>query len=432
MRKPTAFLLTFLMPFTMVLADATDDPSPGTQEAAEIPAAPEPQPESVPQPETPAEQPKDPIQAFTGKVNKNKVRIRAQASLESPIVKELNKGDVFIVVDETDDFYAIQPPVGTKGYVFRTFILDNVVEGNHVNVRLHPDVDSPVIAQLSGGDRVDGVISPHNNKWMEITPPATTQFYVAKEFVEKIGDTSVMAKLERRRDEVNLLLNSTSLTSQKEMGKDFPEINHDWIATNYNKVINSYADFPDQVSRARELLTKFEDDYMKKKIAYLEAKTKNTSQLSEQMKSQQDKLAQLEIQLQKEKTNKINTPGQSGNANTPPPAITDKMNAWQPIERAHYEAWTKENANGTQDEYYQQQKSQAVAIRGIVEPYTRLVKNKPGDYVLLNQANHQPVAFLYSTQVNLQNRVGQEVTVHAIPRPNNNFAYPAYFVVGIE
>ena len=143
----------------------------------------------------PKQLPEKPFTAFTGKVVKNKVRLRLQPSLDSPIIKELPQGEMFIVVGESEDFFAIQPPSGTKAYIFRTYVLDNVVEVNKVNVRLEPNLDSPTIAQLNIGDKIEGTISTQNNKWLEIVPPTTARFFIAKDYVEKIGDASVLAKI---------------------------------------------------------------------------------------------------------------------------------------------------------------------------------------------------------------------------------------------
>jgi uncharacterized protein YgiM (DUF1202 family) len=380
--------------------------------------------------------------AFTGKVTKNKVRLRANPSLDSPILREMQQGDMLIVVGETDDFYAVRPPAGTKAFVFRSYVLENVVEANRVNVRSEPDVDAPVIAQLNIGEHLDGTVSSLNNKWLEIAPPASSRFFVAKDYIEKIGDPSVMTAIEKRRDEVNHLVNSTYLVCEVEMQKSFPEINLDGVYANFNKVITNYPDFPAQVARARELISMIQDSYLQKKIAYLESKAKNAqddwqtrnAQLNDQMKAQQQRLAQLESQLKKEKANKA-AAGNSLNTksvNPDHPGLSDKMAAWLPVEQGIFETWAAQNANRTQDDYYDDQRENALVLRGIVEPYTRVIKNKPGDYMLVNQSNHLPIAFIYSTQVNLQDMVGQEVTIHATSRPNNNFAFPAYFVLSFE
>lgn len=384
------------------------------------------------------------FQPFTGRINKNKVRLRQQASLDSPILRELNQGDLLIVVGENEDFYAVQPPADIKAYVFRTFILDNVVEGTRVNVRLEPDTEAPVIAQLASGERVDGVVSPLNSKWLEITPPPQARFYVSKNYIDKIGNAALMATIEKRREEVNSLLNSTYLSSQSEMQKSFPEISLDGIYANFNTIINSYRDFPDQVARAKELVTALQENYLQKKLAYLEAKTKNTqndwhtrtSQMNEQMQAQQQRVAELEMQLQMEKASREYA-SRSSDSSTPAQKdthgyINNKMMAWEPVEQAIYAAWLHHNPNGTPDEFYREQQQQAATLRGIIEPYTRAIKNKPGDYILVNESTHLPVAYLYSTQINLQDRVGQVVTIQGSARANNNFAFPAYFVLALE
>lgn len=378
------------------------------------------------------EQPSTPFSPFTGKVTRSKVRLRLQPNLDSPILKELKQGDMLIIIGETEDFYAVQPPAEAKGYVFRTYILDNVVEASRVNVRLEPDLEAPILAQLRSGDRIEGTVSSLNNKWLEITLPPSARYYVSKDYIEKIGDPSLMITIEKRRGEVNMLLNSTYLASQTELQKAFPEINLEGIYANFNRVINEYKDFPEQVARARELLSSIQETYLQKKISFLETKTKivqddwqtKNAQLTEQMRSQQQKLSQLEQQLKR---------GRNSKNSIPPNGMSNKMAAWLPVEQTIYEEWMKSKENNqSQEDFYLEQSQQATALRGIIEPYNRLIRNKPGDYVLVNQSNHLPIAYLYSTQVNLQDRVGHEVTILGAPRDNHNFAFPAYFVLAIE
>jgi len=434
MRKPATLLLSSLTLLVQTAGYTAEKSNPALiEQKAPSKGASTAQPSKAPTPS---------FAAFTGKVTKSKVRLRQQPSLESPILKELHQGDLLIIVGEDEDFYAVQPPADIKAFVFRSYILDNVVEANNVNVRLEPDTEAPIIAQLSAGDRIEGKISTTNNKWLEIAPPASARFYVAKDYIEKLGDPTLLAKIEKRREDVNLLLNSTYLASQNEMHKSFPDIHLNTVFANLNKIIESFQDFPDQVSRAKELLSQIQDEYVQKKIVYLESKAKlaqddwqnKNSQLNEQMRNQQQKLVQLEQQLQKQKGNKQgSTPPivSSQNINNNP-AITNKMAVWLPVEQAIYESWTEQHPGHSQEDFYDEQSQEAVSLRGIIEPYTRVIKNKPGDYVIVNQANHLPIAFLYSTQVNLQEKLGQEVTIYGITRPNNNFAFPAYFVLSIE
>lgn len=90
---------------------------------------------------------------FTGAITGSKVRMRVNPSLEGHVVRETTHGEMFVVAGESGDYYAVLPPKGTKGYVFRTFVLDNTVEGERVNVRLYPDIDAPVVGQLNKGKK---------------------------------------------------------------------------------------------------------------------------------------------------------------------------------------------------------------------------------------------------------------------------------------
>lgn len=350
--------------------------------------------------------------SFTGRTSKGKVRMRASPSLDAPIIREMTKGELVIVVGETDEFYTVLPPADVKGYVFRTFVLDNKVEGNRVNVRLAPNTEAPVIAQMNSGDQVDGTISPLNNKWLEVSPPTTARFYIAKEFIEKAGDEHYMAKVAKRRDEVNRLLQSNYAISQQELQKSFSDVKIDRIIANYEKITKEYPDFPEQANRAKELLEELRENYLHKKISYLEALAASRQTNTLTSPNQQTVIAGPEIQ----------------NVNPDP---TVRIAFWTPLENARYDEWSA-NHVGTLDDYYAFQNEYATALTGVITPYARSIKNKPGDYVLLNKATNLPIAFLYSTKVNLNDHVGKEVTVKGSSRPNNHFAYPAYFVLSVE
>src|SRR3989339_864016 len=150
------------------------------------------------------EKPKGQFKPFTGKVKGKKVRLRTQPDLDSSIVKELQRGDYLAIIDEVDDFWVTEAPEDLKAYVFRSFVLDNVVEGNRVNVRLYPNMDAPVILHLNSGDHIEGSICESNHKWIEISAPKTSRFYIAKNYIENIGGLDVKSSYDTR---LNLVKN---------------------------------------------------------------------------------------------------------------------------------------------------------------------------------------------------------------------------------
>ena len=65
---------------------------------------------------------------FSGKVTGNKVRLRKNASLESKIIKKMNKDELLLITGEKGDFYAVKPPEDIKLYVYKTYIQENTTE----------------------------------------------------------------------------------------------------------------------------------------------------------------------------------------------------------------------------------------------------------------------------------------------------------------
>lgn len=346
--------------------------------------------------------------AFTGKIIGNSVRLRTDADVDSSIVKELSKGELLVVVGEKNDFYAVQPTSDVKAYVFRSFVLDNVVEGNHVNVRLGPELDAPIIGHLNTGDKVIGKVSEANNKWLEIAPPTSAKFYVAKEFVEYIGGSELKAIHDRKQQSVVQLMEKANLKIQSEMRKQFEEISIDEITAHLRTIVNDYQDFPEYVKEAQDKLTKLQESYLQKKLAFLESKA-----------AMMDKASKYAV--------KTVSHTESDSQGISP---TDRMKVWEPVEEAIYLSWANRHHAKTMNDFYDEEKMSSSIISGILESYNEPVKKKPGDYLLRERG--VPVAYVYSTHVNLHNFVGKQVNLVAAERPNNNFAFPCYYVLEVE
>lgn len=377
------------------------------------------------------------LEPFTGKITKNKVRLRLQPTFDGFVLRELSRNDLVLILEENDDFYAIQPPSDFRGYVFRTYVLDNVIEGNRVNVRLKPDLESPVLAQLKAGDRVDGNIDSANNKWMAIKLPQTARFYIAKEYVEKAGDAGFKTRFEKKQEEIYHLLRTTEALSKTEMQKPFDQMMIDGLKANYQHIIFDNPEFPEAIAKAKEGLTALQETYTAKKLAYLENQSRNSSstqeinkQLTAELQLQKTKISSLEQEI--EKGRQFVASIMENSADPKFSQLPSNMSIWLPAEEHLFHSWSQKNGRTSPQEFYDEQKQQSFVLTGVVDNYNRPVKNKPGDYMLLNSVSKLPVAFLYSTHINLQDYIGREVSISVTPRDNHNFAFPAYFVLTLE
>ncbi len=346
--------------------------------------------------------------AFTGKIVGGNVRMRLSPDVDAPIVREVLKGDLVVVRGEKADFYSIEAPSDFKVYIFRSFVLDNVVEGNRVHVRLSPELNAPVVALMNSGDKVNGVISEKNHKWLEISVPKNVRFFIAKEYIEKIGGPELKALRDKKQNTVLQLMESAELLSQSEMMKPFEEVDFERVSSSFTTITKEYSDFPEYAEKARSKLAHLQEIYLQKKIAYLEAKT---SKMSKERTSRTDYVPVADI---------------SEETLTP----RERMKIWERVEESLFLSWGASHHRKTMDDFYEDQKLKTVRISGIVEAYNDIVKNKPGNFVLRDR--DMPRAYLYSTFTDLQNYVGKYVTLVAVQRPNNNFAFPAYFVFEAE
>lgn len=378
-------------------------------------------------PVVPAAPAKEVCTAFTGRVRGNKVRLRTQPTLDGSVVREIVGGEMFVVNGQENDFYAVVPPKETKGYIFRTFVLEGTVEGERVNVRLYPDTEAPIVARLNSGDHVNAVVSSVNNKWLEIDLPKTAHFYIAKEFVENIGPADLLVQLEARKHEASSELAQTFAHAREELLKPFDDIHIDEINQKFDHLTKCFSDFPEIVEKAREANRVIEETFVQKKIAFLESKADRVTATNDIDPTQLKKLIHMGKALKS-----AVEPAATPLATEPksPAEVTDKMLIWKPIEDSLFNAWASIHDGQSEHEFYEEEEMNATVLTGIVEPYNRPVKNRPGDFLL--RAESLPVAFLYSTHVNLQDCIGKKVTLVVTPRPNNNFAFPAYFVLSVE
>ena len=354
---------------------------------------------------------------FTGKVIGNKIRLRAGPSLDGAILKELNKNTLLLIVGEKNDYYAVKPFDNTKVYVYRNYIIDNIVENDRVNVRLKPNLESYILGQLSKKQRIEGKVYSKNNKWYELTPPSTINFYVAKDYIKRAGDSTYYTLMMERKEEVSKLLNSAYFITQKEIKKPFSEMDPQKAISQFEAIIKGYTDFPESVQQAKEGLALLQDNYLQKKIVYLETKANMAPEEKEEIFKEVSNLKQ-EVN-----TKKIQRKVHSNN-------LTQKMNTWVCVEEELYNTWTTFHPEKSIDDFYKEQKANALTLRGRIEPYDQNIQNKPGDYIL--KGNDIPLAYLYSIHVDLEKYIGKEITITVSPRPNNNFAFPAYFVNSIK
>lgn len=360
---------------------------------------------------------------FTGEIKGERVRLRLAPHVDSSIIKELSKGDYVAVIGESKDYYIVSAPEGLKGYIFRTFVLDNIIEGEQVNVRLEPSTSSPVLARLSRGTEIQTTSNQPQGKWLEIILPNHCSFYIAKNFVTNKGPLDLYKHREGQKKIALDLLESAKEFAKEELQKTLDAIDLESIYKKINLVQSEeFKNIPGLQPLIQKALEEIQDTYLSKsllnqnkdsgihslrglEVSHVETSTPTQSLLSQHIRKQ----------------TKIKT--------------SPKVQSRENLEYSLYKVWLDMQPQGnpkklTLEAFYEEEQKKKQILVGELDIYPHVVKNNPGDYLLKDKEN--VVAFVYATKIDLEKWLGKRVSVECLPRPNNYFAFPAYHIISIK
>jgi hypothetical protein len=347
------------------------------------------------------------FEPFTGKVTGSKVRLRLQPNLDGVILKELNLGDLLVVTGELDDYYAVRPERHIKGYVYRTYVLDNIVEANNVNLRIEPDTKAPVLTQLGQGDTINGTICSENNKWLMVELPDTVRFYVAKDYVAHLGDALLYDRIETRRQQATKRLTEIDLAIKQELQKNFQDIQLISFVDELKTIIAQNQDLLAITDQAQALIKTTQEEYLVHSHA-----NAHSTQVAQNVP--------VPDQL-----DPITLPVSQGDIR---PQTHYASFALEQQEISLLEHAIQSGKTSSKEMFYADEVRIAQELMGQIVPYERVVKGRPGDFMLVEAKTKVPVAYLYSCHIDLASYVGQTVRITVAARPNHHFALPAYFV----
>lgn len=412
---------------------------------------------AAPGPQTKAQTKAAPVKetAFTGATVRDKVRLRLQPDLNAKVVKDLGRGEFLLIVGEDNTFYRVKPDSDQKAYVYAKYVNDGKISGDRVNVRLQPDLEAPILVQMATGNQVTATAPPSADGWLEITVPDSVVFYVAKEYVEKVGDANYLANVRKQERELRQQMEFASNMGKTELQKPFESIDLTATRQAFKKALNLTGNQTDKRAHVQQLLQDIEQAYVAKREAYLSSRQQNltpapipkvapisvpknstatvSSALDAELNAYHAKLNQLD-----EKLNTSSAPTTDKEAaaqQDTKQSMAETLDRWSPVEGAYLVAWAERKglSQASFDEFYAEQRQNARLLQGVLQPYSGQEKNKPGDFILIATDNtRRPLAYLYSTQVNLANSAGKVVRVIGLPRNNNQATYPAYFVLSLE
>lgn len=287
------------------------------------------------------------IQPFTGRVTGKRVRMRLQPQLDSAIICELQKNQLLQIVGIQDGFYAVTPPPEIHGYVFRSFVLDDVIEGSKVNMRMNPSKNALVLTQLNTGDKIYKLSPEIEGSWIEIAMPKHVIFYVSKDFIVNVGPESLYQQWQSECVQAEHMLHAAQFLMQTELSKPFDQIDMTKLLSSFEKIIAEYRCVPSVHRQAKQEILQCQQIYLEKKIAFLQPQAQAVQVELDDAKSSL-------TSLQEDTTSECMQWQEDMLA-----ACTDKMRIWQHAEDVLYEKWKETQSHSEQDQtyFYEEQKN---------------------------------------------------------------------------
>jgi uncharacterized protein YgiM (DUF1202 family) len=120
--------------------------------------------------------------ATRARVSADNVNLRADQSLKSEVVGQVNEGDELPVVAISGKWVEIKPPEQISFWVHRDFVSGGEVKARNLRVRAGPGINYTIVGSLKRGDKVQ----PRGEfgDWLKIVPPSGTTLWVSRKLVE--------------------------------------------------------------------------------------------------------------------------------------------------------------------------------------------------------------------------------------------------------
>ncbi len=134
-------------------------------------------------------------EAVEGVVVADDVNVRSEAAIDSKVIKNLSIGQYVGIVDVSEDWFKVKLDNELVGWIYSDLIVpvnpealvnNGLVNGDNVNVRENPDLDSTVLFQLEKNNEV--TINEESLEWYNISSEDGSTGWIHSEFiVPKLG-----------------------------------------------------------------------------------------------------------------------------------------------------------------------------------------------------------------------------------------------------
>lgn len=121
------------------------------------------------------------------RVARTNVNLRAKPMLIVEVAGQVQAGAILNVKSSREDWIEVEVPHEIGVWVSRSYVKDDKITGNNVNIRAGPGMNFSVIGQLNEGESVE--IMESYGDWLKIAPKPQCSLWVHRSLVEPVEVT---------------------------------------------------------------------------------------------------------------------------------------------------------------------------------------------------------------------------------------------------
>ena len=178
---------------------------------------------------------------FIGEVNSDDINLRSDSTTNSQIIFKLNRGENIEVLGQLYDWYKVKLPSNAPSFIKREMV--SMIEGktdeakvikDAVNVRLKPNISSPILGKLKQDDLIK--IVGQEEDWYKIEPVKNSFGWIHKSLINKTEKKAVKQAKKEEKEEPALQPNTQITVEGLLKPKIFTRVASHKIVDNKNKV----------------------------------------------------------------------------------------------------------------------------------------------------------------------------------------------------
>lgn len=227
---------------------------------------------------------------FIGKLNADRVNLRSGPDINTPVIRTLEVGKLFIVKGKTANWFCVNIPDDIPLYIYKklTDIQENVAKTkkDNINVRTGPSTRSPVVGNAKKGDTFQ--IISIGEEWLKVKPTDAFSGYIFGDYITYEMDIETYRKQMQIKKEAQALLEQTEKIYDKESKKDIQQMNIEDLVDRYKNLLSDK--YPDGVWKQKARKRLFELKLKSARKEYIEAKTKLEEKILELSGTKKEKI----------------------------------------------------------------------------------------------------------------------------------------------